>query len=59
VAYDGDRYMQCSYKTCRKKTKHLRCGWCRGKGGGQLTQCGACNDTGYKCENGTSDRYHY
>ena len=47
-------------KTCARRTRHKLCSSCRGKGkpmGG--TRCYMCQGSGYKCENGLTDRYHY
>ncbi len=56
MAYTGDKMMHC--RKCGKKTKHVRCPRCNGKGGGAMTQCRHCSNSGYKCENGANDQYH-
>lgn len=56
--YTGDRYAYCSSKKCRKKTKWVRCPHCKGRGSTGWTRCGNNCDSGYKCENGISDRFH-
>jgi hypothetical protein len=56
VAYTKDTQGSC--RKCGKKTQFVRCPSCKGKGGGMTTQCSNCDNTGYKCENGVSDRGH-
>ena len=56
MGYAGDRQMHCSKEG--KKTKHVKCSKCNGKGGGATTQCSHCQNSGYKCENGVNDRWH-
>lgn len=59
VEYQGDRDMYCNDRKCRKRTRHKRCPNCDGHGGGATTHCAWCKNSGYKCENGMSDKYHY
>lgn len=57
MAYTGDKSgAYCS--TCKKKVRLIRCEACKGKGGGWTTQCSACGNSGYNCENGRGNRYH-
>lgn len=56
--YSGDKYQYCNNRSCKKKTKWVRCPRCNGKGSGQMSQCGNRCDGGYKCENGVRDHWH-
>ncbi len=56
MAYTRDQDQYCG--KCKKKTKHVRCPRCNGKGGSLTTQCRHCGNSGYKCENGVNDQYH-
>ena len=56
MTYTGDKYQQCSRE--RKKTKWVKCPSCSGKGKTATTQCGNNCDSGYKCENGKTDKWH-
>ena len=59
MPYTGDKYQFCgNSKTCRKRTKWLRCPHCNGKGSGNWSTCGNNCDGGYKCENGIRDKFH-
>ncbi len=56
MSFSGDKEMYCSPE--KKKTRHVRCPSCNGKGGGATTQCNHCSNSGYKCSTKPSDRYH-
>lgn len=64
MSFSGVKYDWCNYKghftACRKKVRMVKCPKCDGRGGGGWTnKCPQCNGTGYVCEHGTNDPYHY
>ncbi len=56
MGYSGDRDMYCG--KCKKTMRFVRCPRCNGKGGGAMSQCRHCANTGYKCSAAPSDAYH-
>jgi len=56
--YTGDKYRHCYNRSCRKKTRWVRCPNCNGRGPTWTTTGRNNCDYGYKGENGTNDSYH-
>ena len=43
---------------CKKRTRHVKCPKCNGRGKTLTTHRGNCGNTRSECENGQKDRFH-